>query len=65
MSTNASALILVLAAATTLTGCATNPVSGKQQVVLSSMKSEVESSRKIYEQVIAAYGLYDDQAVQD
>ena len=64
MSTKASALILVLAAAA-LTGCATNPVSGKQQVVMSSMKSEVESSRKIYQQVIGAYGLYDDQAVQD
>jgi predicted Zn-dependent protease len=47
------------------TGCATNPATGKQNVVLGTTKGEKEQSRRYYEQIIKAYGLYEDQAVQD
>jgi predicted Zn-dependent protease len=53
------------AAALALTGCATNPVSGGHDVVLTSVKGEVEASRRDHEQIIKAYGIYADQAVQD
>jgi predicted Zn-dependent protease len=55
----------MVAAALLLASCATNPVSGKQNVVLGSMKGEQESVRRIHEQIVKGYGLYDDQAMQD
>jgi predicted Zn-dependent protease len=46
-------------------GCATNPANGSKNVVLGTQKGEKEQSRRYYEQIIKAYGLYEDQAVQD
>jgi predicted Zn-dependent protease len=48
-----------------VSSCATNPASGKQNVVLSSVSGEKEQARRYYEQIIRAYGLYEDQALQD
>jgi len=56
---------LALIAGALLSGCASNPATGGSNVVLSSMKGEIESGRKAYEQIVRAYGLYDNQAVQD
>ncbi|MBX5463058.1 MAG: M48 family metalloprotease [Steroidobacteraceae bacterium] len=61
---------LAVAVLSTLAGfavssCATNPVTGGHNVVMSSTQSEKEQSRRLYEQIIRAYGLYEDQAVQD
>lgn len=58
-------LALALIAAVTFTSCATNPVTGRQDVVLTSTASEKEQARRYYEQIIRFYGLYEDQAVQD
>ncbi|MEZ5497819.1 MAG: M48 family metalloprotease [Steroidobacteraceae bacterium] len=57
--------VLMLLTAVAVAGCATNPATGKQNVVLSSMKSERESARRAYEEIIKFYGAYEDQAVQD
>jgi predicted Zn-dependent protease len=55
----------VLLAALAATGCATNPVSGRPNVVMGTTQGEKETSRRYYEQIIKAYGLYEDQALQD
>jgi predicted Zn-dependent protease len=57
----AAALIAALA----VTGCATNPVSGRPNVVMGTQQGEKEQARRYYEQIIRAYGLYEDQALQD
>ena len=57
--------LATVAATLALAGCATNPVSGGHDVVLTSAKGEVEASRRDHEQIIKAYGIYADQAVQD
>jgi len=59
------AVAVVAVATLAAAGCATNPVTGKQDVVMSSQAGEKEQSRRYYEQIIRAYGLYEDQAVQD
>jgi len=58
-------ILATLTAALALGGCATNPVSGGHDVVLTSAKGEVERSRRYHEEIIKAYGVYADQAVQD
>jgi predicted Zn-dependent protease len=54
-----------LLAALAVTGCATNPVSGRPNVVMGTTQGEKEQSRRYYQQIIQAYGLYEDQALQD
>jgi predicted Zn-dependent protease len=59
-------LILATLTAALVTGsCATNPVSGGHDVVLESTKGEIEQARRAHTQIIQAYGVYEDQAVQD
>lgn len=48
-----------------LSSCATNPANGSKNVVLGTSKGERENARRIHEQIIRAYGLYEDQALQD
>ena len=57
----AAALLAALAVA----GCATNPVTGRPNVVFGTQQGEKEQSRRYYQQIIQAYGLYEDQALQD
>jgi len=59
------AAVVVAAIAAFATGCATNPANGKKNVVFGTQKGEIEQSRRYYQQIIGAYGLYEDQAVQD
>ncbi|MCB1623329.1 MAG: M48 family metalloprotease [Pseudomonadales bacterium] len=59
----AAALLLVVTLA--LGGCATNPVSGKSDVVMSSMSGERERVRKQHDEIVKVLGLYEDQAIQD
>ena len=59
------AVVVLAALGVFAVGCATNPASGKKNVVLGSTKGEKEQSRRYYEQIIRAYGLYEDQAVQE
>ncbi|MBC7827843.1 MAG: M48 family metalloprotease [Chitinophagaceae bacterium] len=44
--------------------CATNPVSGKKQVVLMSEAQEIAMGKEADPQIIAQYGLYEDKALQ-
>ena len=54
----------VLASALVLHGCATNPVTGKSDVVTMSAAQEVEIGRKMHPQVLQQYGRYSDEALQ-
>ena len=55
----AAAVGLMLAA-----GCATNPVTGKADVVTMSAAQEVEIGRKMHPQVLQQYGRYADEELQ-
>lgn len=45
--------------------CATNPVTGKKQVVLMSEAQEIAMGKEADPQIIAQYGLYEDKQLQD
>ncbi len=47
-----------------LHGCAMNPVSGKQDIVLMSEKQEIAIGRRNHPQILAHYGRYDDPDLQ-
>jgi len=55
-----SILLLLLA----LTGCATNPVTGEQDIVFMSEEQEIDIGRKSHAEVLQAYGAYDDPELQ-
>jgi predicted Zn-dependent protease len=59
-------LLFAAAAAATLAagGCATNPVTGKSDVVTMSVAQEVELGRKMHPQILQEYGRYEDEALQ-
>ena len=44
--------------------CATNPATGERQLSLISEEGEIQLGRETDEQVIAAFGLYEDDALQ-
>jgi len=46
-------------------GCAKNPVTGGSDVTIVSEKGEINQGRKAHEQVKRAFGVYEDQALQD
>jgi len=55
-------------AATTLliaSACATNPATGGHNVVLTTVKGEQDQARRVHQEIIQFYGLYEDQSVQD
>lgn len=53
---------LVLAAL--LTGCATNPVTGRREFSLVSAGQEEQMGREGYQAVLAEYGAYEDSTIQ-
>ena len=55
-------LLLVLAVST---GCATNPVTGKQDFVLMSEQDEINLGKQVNQQVLQQYQVYSDPALQD
>jgi predicted Zn-dependent protease len=57
--------VAACAAALAAGSCATNPESGTHHVVFTSVKGEQESSRRIHQEIVKFYGLYQDQALQD
>jgi predicted Zn-dependent protease len=59
------AAAVACAAALAAGSCATNPESGTHHVVFTSVKGEQENSRRIHQQIVKFYGLYQDQALQD
>lgn len=46
-------------------GCATNPVTGKRQVVLMSEEQEIQMGREADPQIIQQFGLYNDKDLQN
>lgn len=48
-----------------LTACATNPVTGKKQVVLMSEENEIQMGKEADPQIIAQFGLYPDSVLQN
>ena len=57
-------LVMGIATAGFLSSCATNPVTGRQQVVLMSEEQEIAMGREADPQIVAEYGLYPDSAIQ-
>lgn len=47
-----------------LSGCATNPVSGKQDFVLMSEAQEINLGKKAHQQIMQQYRAYDNPALQ-
>ncbi len=45
-------------------GCATNPVTGKRDLMLLSEEQEIAMGREADPQIVASMGLYDDQELQ-
>ena len=46
-------------------GCATNPVTGKKEIMLVSEDQEQNMGDQADPQIIASMGLYDDQQLQN
>lgn len=47
-----------------VSGCATNPVTGKRQLALISEEQEIAMGREADQEAVAAFGLYPDDALQ-
>jgi predicted Zn-dependent protease len=45
-------------------GCATNPVTGRPDVVTMSEAKEIELGRRLHPQILQQYGRYEDEALQ-
>jgi len=57
-------LAAALAAALVAGGCATNPVTGKSDIVTMSVAQEVEIGRQMHPKVLQEYGRYADEELQ-
>ena len=57
----ATAPVIVLAL---ISGCATNPATGKRQLMLVTESQEIEMGRQADKEVEASFGLYPDEKVQ-
>ncbi len=56
--------LAVLATAATLGSCATNPATGRNELMLVSQAQEIEMGQQYDREVVASIGLYPDEAVQ-
>ena len=54
-----------LLAVTAVAGCATNPVTGRPDVVMMSEAQELQLGREEHAKIMQQYGRYDDLALQD
>jgi len=57
-------LLLLLTALLQLGACATNPVTGEQDIVFMSEQQEISLGRQTHQQVLDQYGVYDDPELQ-
>ncbi len=60
----ATAAILAGLAATWLSGCYTNPATGKEQISLYSTSQEIQMGRQYHEQIMSQMGVLEDDAWQ-
>ena len=58
-------LLLTVLVTAYVSGCATNPVTGKQDFVLMSEEQEINLGRQAHQQILKQYSVYEDQALQD
>lgn len=58
-----AALAIVFAASASISGCVTNPATGKSEFSLMSVSQEMALGAEGDQQIIAQFGLYNDQAV--
>ena len=58
-------LLLLLILSSSLIGCASNPVTGKQDFVLMSEEKEIEIGRQAHQQILKQYRVYEDAALQN
>ncbi len=56
--------IILAALITTLSACAVNPVTGKQDLALMSEQDEIALGKKTHQQVLQQYRVYDNPALQ-
>ncbi len=57
-------LVLIITIAAYLTGCAANPVTGKQDLVFMSEKQEIELGRRYHQEILKQYKVYEDERLQ-
>jgi predicted Zn-dependent protease len=57
-------LILIIAISYTLQGCVTNPVTGRTNLMLMSKEQEIAMGRDADPQIVAEFGLYEDEKLQ-
>ncbi len=60
----AARYLLILLVLGQLTACATNPVTGSQDIVFMSEQQEIALGRKTHQEVLAEYGVYEDPELQ-
>ncbi len=57
-------LLLLLITVGSLYSCATNPVTGKKEFMLLSKEQEIQMGEQSDPQIVASYGLYEDDNIQ-
>jgi predicted Zn-dependent protease len=56
---------LLIAATTVLTSCASNPVTGRPDLVFQSEKGEIERAKQVHPMLLQQFGgVYDDPQLQ-
>lgn len=64
MSSSLSKIIYALAIVLIVTACSRNPVTGKREVMLMSEGQEIALGKQSDPEIVAAYGLYQDDKIQ-
>jgi len=57
--------LVAIGTALLASACTTNPETGGHNVVLTTVKGEQDQARRVHQEIIQFYGLYEDQSVQD
>lgn len=65
MRSHAARFLSAILAASAVAGCATNPVTGRSDVVMMSEAQELQLGRDEHAKIIQQFGRYDDLALQD
>ena len=64
MRMHTARFLSAMLAATALAGCATNPVTGRADLVTMSEAQEIEIGRQQHPKILEEFGRYDDEALQ-
>lgn len=62
---SALSLFFIIILSFLVVSCATNPVTGRKQLVFMSQKKEIAIGKEADPQIIAEFGLYEDKVLQD